>query len=1766
MSDGAFSSWFPVIATVLAVLLGLLLAVVVVAVAWRLGRAAGRDGAGLDMRRLIAAARARERKVLAVGFAAILDRLRVVLPGPGWRYAAPWVLLLGAPRSGRSALASAIDLHRPFVLPVDPEQAELGCLWHVFGPGIVLEPARRVLWGETGDGGVPPPGWHRLLELLLHHRRERGIDGVVVTVACAALQAADLAPELERARLLRERLRELQHWLGLRVPVYVVVTGCDAVAGFTAFWRPLAVARGRQMVGWSNDETPETGFSVALIGRAFDELGKGLHRILLGQAVNSDGIADLAFLFPAEFQALATPVGRFAEALLHVDAYQDPHFFRGLYFTGDVPTEAPAAAEATTLPGPVSAEAAPIEVIEHTAPHPLFVSDLFSEKVFREGRLVQAVRRGMAARSRSARLRWIGLALMALVLAVGTWMSARPVSQSAETVTRLVNQIKDARAVKNPETAFLVKPVLDAFQAVGLHGLVAPFLPASWFSPLERNVRIGLVDGFELVVFIPMLAELEARVQASLDSHARAVVSPELDAFVALRTYVSDLDGLAAEVTRYDQANRLPPDELAALMQRLLGIDGTVGEALRSDKSLYAEVMKNVEVVAFDPKPFQERAHTILRTLVHAAAKTIDAEGGMVAQFRGLAEAIRATAAARFSDPLVAAGRLKELERKLRLAREALAALELGWRLVLHPEKEPVWVQRMAGIRDNPFLGEAVATEMLNELTGKVAGMRTALLALQTPETGPLLVADAAHDGRLRLTPALEALAEALPPVLAFDFFSDGVRQPVAPYPRSNLVLWAPEPLERAVASEAKFKEMEAGALTKVPDPLRPMIKAVAAQSLQGAMLSAVADAEVLEKRGADFRQFGDDATLSREARQFGRAAVALGKVQEALRARGFDQAYAVVADIVGQHALAMLEQADRLLEEGGAWMPVDRFRSWDGVMPMNFEGYQVLSDPELDQVLKNAAARVEWLASEIAKPVVAALQGEAVPAPVRTHPRVVRWTRILKDLERYKAANPASSLATLERYIRVDLAAIKPGACPDAGTPSAAVGVDGSDFFTQRLQTVRQFALAQCQRTAGVSVKTDFDRIAADFNATLAGRYPFADPSAADVPDAAPDAIAGFFERFGPATELAIRRVLAVPGAGRSSAAALQFIDRLAAVRTFMTPLLVPATSAPAALEVEAEFRTNRQRDTGGNQIIEWSLDTGDQRLVRGGAVKSAKWRPGDPVTLKLRWARNAPVAPISVIGGNGAITSDRALTASYDGQWGLIRLLQIHHAPAADLPGLIDRLPVTLKFGAETGAVAVAGGQPPARTPLGGRTNVFVRVSVVAVDADGKTRKAQPLPAFTFADMAPGRLRLHLNADPITGGTLYELMLNQVVAVGVRPGGAKEPARLLPASAVRPVGFRPEEDVLPWPNHAHAAYRLMQEYFVFPEKFLFLDIEGLGGFGGGAEAELLFLLSAPPRRPLPVNARLFRLNCAPMVNLFRRTTEPVRLDHLTVDYRLMPDSHRERSTEIHSILKVSASSAFEDDSTVFQPFYAFDHTGVAPAVGTAAPSGPRAFWLGRREPTGRADLPGGDMILSFVDLDFKPARPPTQVVFAHTLCTNRGVAAQIPVGARLEVEVDAPLVGVVCLTKPTRQFAPPLAGETLWRLVSHLSLNRLSLSGGESGLAALREILALYAAYDDATVRGQLAGLAGLSCRDVVRRIGNEAWRGFCRGTEVRLELDEERFVGAHPFLLASVLNHFFGLYAALNSFTQLVLTSRQRPGLWKTWQPLVGDRAVL
>jgi len=436
----------------------------------------------------------------------------------------------------------------------------------------------------------------------------------------------------------------------------------------------------------------------------------------------------------------------------------------------------------------------------------------------------------------------------------------------------------------------------------------------------------------------------------------------------------------------------------------------------------------------------------------------------------------------------------------------------------------------------------------------------------------------------------------------------------------------------------------------------------------------------------------------------------------------------------------------------------------------------------------------------------------------------------------------------------------------------------------------------------------------------------------------------------------------------------------------------------------------------------------------------------------------------------------------------------------------------------------------------------------------------------AGTLAELEMDRLRFYLNGDRMLVHALYELIFCQargVVLLPVLEGFDRrrhKPVRL-PPSVLKPVGLGRDEEVLPYPRFSQPGYRLLQEYFTFPEKLLFVDLEGLRGHGAETSEkalDILILLDRSPKDRLLVDRTTFALGCTPIINLFPRASEPIRLDHRRTEYPLVPDARRERHTEIHSILAVSGSSDPRIRTKIYEPFYSFNHH--------MAERDHKAFWHARREASLRKDVPGTEMVLSLVDLDFKPYLPPSETIFAHTLCTNRRLAEQLLTGALLQTSLSVPASRIVCLTRPTPQLDPPSDGSTLWRLISHLSLNYLSFSNEEDSLKALREILKLYSFSEHAPVQQQIQGIRSLALKKVVQRVGAEAWRGFCRGTEVTLLFDESAYVGGGAFLLASVLDRFFALYASVNSFTQLVVKSKQREGVWKRWPSMAGEQMVL
>jgi type VI secretion system protein ImpG len=171
-----------------------------------------------------------------------------------------------------------------------------------------------------------------------------------------------------------------------------------------------------------------------------------------------------------------------------------------------------------------------------------------------------------------------------------------------------------------------------------------------------------------------------------------------------------------------------------------------------------------------------------------------------------------------------------------------------------------------------------------------------------------------------------------------------------------------------------------------------------------------------------------------------------------------------------------------------------------------------------------------------------------------------------------------------------------------------------------------------------------------------------------------------------------------------------------------------------------------------------------------------------------------------------------------------------------------------------------------------------------------------------------------------------------------------------------------------------------------------------------------------------------------------------------------------------------------------------------------------------------------------------------------------------------RFEAEFAAPLARIRCLRNPTAPLRPPLRRGAFWRLISHLNLNHLSLSEKDEGRIALQEMLRLYDFSDPAldaqmgiVTRQLIDGITGLTSRRVVGRVADPSGAGFCRGVEVTLEFDEQKYVGTSIYLFASVLERFLALYVSLNSFTQLIARTKQGEIDLKKWPPRAGEQPL-
>ncbi|MGZ8203422.1 MAG: type VI secretion system baseplate subunit TssF [Burkholderiales bacterium] len=442
-------------------------------------------------------------------------------------------------------------------------------------------------------------------------------------------------------------------------------------------------------------------------------------------------------------------------------------------------------------------------------------------------------------------------------------------------------------------------------------------------------------------------------------------------------------------------------------------------------------------------------------------------------------------------------------------------------------------------------------------------------------------------------------------------------------------------------------------------------------------------------------------------------------------------------------------------------------------------------------------------------------------------------------------------------------------------------------------------------------------------------------------------------------------------------------------------------------------------------------------------------------------------------------------------------------------------------------------------------------------------------------FSRIALDKLRIYFSGADAIAYKLHELCLGACVGAFAQPLNQPKPwQQFIGADRIKAAGFQDTEALLPATLRGFQGYRLLQEYFAFPQRFLFIDIEGLAPAfrrHGGNELEIVLLFGrGDAALESVVDRASLALFCTPAINLFPKRADRVHVTDTTHSYHVVADRTRPMDFEVFEVTGVTGYGASSDSEQVFFPFYAAYDAGDA---------SDRAYFMIQREPrlwsesqkqTGvRTSYVGTEVYISIVDPEEAPYRSDLRQLAITTLCTNRDLPLQMPLNVGktdFNLDTAAPVQAIRCVKGPSKPASALGEGILAWRFISHLSLNYLSLldSSEREGAAALRQMLELYAG-SDVDARKQIDGVRSVRARASVRRLPFGGPLAYGRGVEVELELDDLAFEGGSAFLFGSVMEQFFGRHVSLNSFTETVLRTLARGEVMR-WVPRCGERPIV
>lgn len=1230
-----FSAWLPWVIVVLMLLAALVVAVLL----WR--RLRGKDDAATaeagtdedapeDSRWLATHMRREVRKSL--------DTLRALSDSGGNPYSVPWIVALGAEGAQTREVIDAIDPERPPAGGVIPRAGSMSFCRN----GAVFHASDTL--AEVG-GGLGT--WRRLIHLMETCRPHRPVDGLVIALPSGMLHGPEALPFdrlADRGGRFGEMIAAAQRITGLRVPVTLVITGCQDLQGFSTLASALPESALDDALGWATPYALDSSFQPEWADQAIEHIATSLSgvaiQLLMTGITASD--PDGLLLLPSQVRGLAPRLKPLLAAMFQPSAYHESFLFRGVYLVGERPAQ----------PG-----------------YGTFVSGLFNAKIFREYQLVRPVKGVLTTRTRRLRLTQAALAaLVALSLSGLTWLRIDIPARAdkmrlllATIHTDLTHRIK-AEGREDPDVAQAAAiRLLQEMARLDVLTLTSPLAPASYLRDPDQLVEQSLAVGFDNIIMAEIGRRMSDRLTAILESPPPSGTDES--------AVMGQLGGFLDRLSEFDRVHRMFRD--LPKLRSAAALETVANYALQIELPKgfqdHAELYQNAMGMASVPSP-DAAANTISRSLHDHFAGAFRARFDDASLRRRLERISTLSQTGENHDPDAAVAQLDELRDHLQGIERELNSRDYGW---INGEGSYIGPAFDAALTrlDGLSLVDDKDVAVIRQMGEKqILDARKALFTQLAADRLPLLHLEG---GKAVLSPSMIALRKQLEDLRGRPFMTEKMPNQPPLVTGSRPILWDAHWLKTAQRLIDDYMAFTAGEAMKFPPALSFTVELAAfdqtSQRVEIALAAAARPAE---------RVMSGPYQLESELQQMTAVSQSLTGLSEELRNAKIDNAGNRLRDVVLTQANRLLAGVDSMASGQLLLAKAPTFEWWDGTMPLATRTFREPSLPELAIEVETSRDAIAKLAHLYAEPLVRIVT--AMPGNGGNRELAARWQGIIRAIGHYEQKDRDSSLRRMEQFILTEMDQVDPANCAGiANTPPTP----GSDLFAVTLDEMK-FALGKrCAALGSNKLRENYASLQSLFNETLAGRFPFARDGAPATPRADPLAVRRFF--WAVDHDKMPARAVMDAALGR---AAGTFLTGLIQSEKALAPMLVdPTLDQPLTYEIEADFRTNAGSDIGGNQIIEWGLECGgDQWLSSREPKRPLVWSTGMPARLFVRFARNAPSIPAPDPRGRYRVDGHMATWEASD-PWALLSLMASLSPDRGHLAELPDRRPHTLELNLE-------------------------------------------------------------------------------------------------------------------------------------------------------------------------------------------------------------------------------------------------------------------------------------------------------------------------------------------------------------------------------------------------------------------------------------------------------------------------------------------------